>query len=253
MYNVFKPIHGVVVAFVLGVLGTSAVVLATSNTGYESIDQQSLILTATFVRTSLDSNDGPIETPVPPAAPVQIAEAVPTATPPAAEEHVRSCAEIRSSETYLTEAERTFFLGSCEEEVTPAVVRAIPARNAVVLEAERGYRAKAESTGRPYLAGLRGYNADHLPETGAEMVQYGAWAGGWANQLNNFEPIPAAFLGAHQRLQLALWELDAHAHLIANGQESLSNEAYASEASRLAGALNGAISEYFRVVGLTLP
>jgi hypothetical protein len=272
--SVIKPVHIAALCFVGGVIAVAVMILATSATGdATSGNRNALLVTATFVRDQLyDEVDAETATPVP-----EVVEAEPQSTqllapppPPAAEieaapveqaPEIRSCAAIRDTETYLNDAERDYFLSECadEDDSGPPArpggpsATATPRPSAATLEVERAYRVKAESIANSYLTLLRGYSAAQLRESESAATDYGARAGGWANQLENFAPVPQRFRAAHQRLQTALWELAAHTRLLSNGQASLADEGYRSQLERLIDASNAAIDSYFVTLGLSQP
>jgi hypothetical protein len=270
MISLLKPIHVAVAVFLFGVFGASAVVLATASTDGGTVDRGALIVTATFVRDSLYASDeGPAPTPepaLPPAAPVIESDdpAVIDPPPPPPEEPPaepaappphRSCEEIRTDGTYLDDAERSFFLESCLSSVSSAARSSAspPARAAVTSESERAYTVKAVSIANSALIGLHRYSRDQVTTSADAAIEYGGLAGGWANQMDNFGPIPSRFQATHQRLQATLWELAAHTRMLAAGQASLDDSAYVDQLNALIEAANSAIAEYFQTLGLALP
>jgi hypothetical protein len=264
--RVIKPVHIAALGFVGAVIAIAAMVLATSTTGDQaSTNRSALLVTATFVRNQLyDEVASATTTPMP-----EVIEATPQSTqllapapppPPAATVEtaaLRSCDEIRDTGTYVSDAERDFFLEECtdeaEEAAAPSGPASTPRPTAATVEAERAYRVKAESIANSYLTVLHGYTPARLRESSAAVSDFGARAGGWANQLENFAPVPPRYLVAHQRLQTALWELAAHTRLVANGQANIEDEAYQTQLNRLIDSLNAAIDAYFNVLGVPEP
>jgi hypothetical protein len=166
----------------------------------------------------------------------------------------RTCDEIRADGTYLDEAERDFFLDSClVPETSTAASTAARADTFAVTESERAYRVRAESIAYSYLTSLHRYSRDSVTTSAPALIEYGGIAGGWANQMGNFEPVPTRFQPAHYRLQIALGELSAHSRLIATGQDSLENPGYVDRLNRGIEAVNAAIASYFEALGLPVP
>jgi hypothetical protein len=269
MISLLKPVHVAVAVFLFGVFGASAVVLATASSDGGTVDRGALIVTATFVRDSLyASGDGPTPTPepaLPPDAlviesddPAVIDPPAPTEEPPAAPEAPpppRTCEEIRADGTYLDDAERSFFLENCLSSAGSAARSSAspPARTAVTSESERAYSVKAVSIANSALNNLRRYPRDQVTTSADVAIEYGGLAGGWANQIDNFGPVPSRFQAAHQRLQTTLWELAAHTRMLAAGQATLDDPAYVDRLNALIDASNSAIAAYFQVLGLSLP
>jgi hypothetical protein len=263
MTSFVRPIHVAVALFVVGVFGASAVVLATASGSDEPADRGALLVTATFVRNSLyASNDGLQPTPepaLPPAAPL-IASDLPSPVdqPPPADPQPppppRTCDEIRADGTYVDDAEREYFLESCvETSAAPSEVTRPASRSAVLTESERAYKVRAESIAYSYLTSFQRYPKDEVTSSASALVEYGGLAGGWANQMDNFAPVPSRFKAAQDRLQMALWELAAHTRLVATGQDSLENPDYLSQLDRLIGVVDSAVGDYVQVLGLTAP
>ena len=273
MTTPLRAIHIAVAAFVLGVLGTSAVVLATGTSGEDSIDRSALVVTATFVRDSLYAGNDRVEsTPVPAlVAPVQNELLPPTAeeappplpeeplpppeeSPPPPPDPVRSCAEIRSAGDYLNETEREFFLASCRNNGGARTSAAAPPASRIVpTEIERAYRVKADGIAHSYLTAFRRFDRGQLVASAATVVEYGGIAGGWANQMDNFAPVPPRFQAAHDHLQGALWSLAAHSRAVAAGEVVLPNGDYEAQYLALADAVDSAMAGYFTTVGLSTP
>lgn len=254
-----RPVHLAVVAFLLGVLFTSAVVLATGSTTVEPADRGALLVTATFVRSSL-YGEAPEATPAPVASLSEVDEAslpVEDRPQPRLEEPVlqpaRSCDEIRDAGTYLDEDERSYFLDNCRTLTAASASSTAVTRPGVLTEAERAYRVRAESIAFSYRTSFQRYDREELTASEAALVEYGGFAGGWANQMDNFSPVPPRFQQAHDRLQVTLRELAAHTRLVASGQTQLPDEGYEEEFLRLVDAVDAASTSYFQVVGLELP
>lgn len=254
-----RPIHLAVAAFVLGVLFTSAVVLATGSTTAEPVDRTALLVTATFVRSSL-YGEMPEVTPTPEASLDEVDQAalpvdeappplpLPEEPPP---EPLRSCDEIRSSGTYLSDDERNFFLEDCRTLSAASASTAPATRPVAATEAERSYRVKAQSIATSYRVSFQRYSREQVMGDAAALVDYGGLAGGWANQMANFAPVPSRFAPAQDRLQVALWELAAHTRLVAAGQVPIEDAAYQEQLVRLLDAANAAIDGYVQTVGLS--
>jgi hypothetical protein len=255
-----RPLHLVAIAFLLGLLLTAVVVLALSGGG-EGAEQGLIVVTATVDTRTLSTSDAP---PTPTIVPVAQAPAAVAPEP----QPVRSCAEIRAAGTYLSDVERDYFLGSCRSGATAtpsssaASAAAAPAPAAssppeppapapvdpAIAEAERAYRARAEASVIAWST--RFQQLPRAVSTQTALLDYGAVAGGWANQMDNYAPVPLRFQRAHDQLQAALRALEAQTRV--SGGLKLTTE-YLTKLLELAKAADAAVQDYFLVVGLPLP
>jgi hypothetical protein len=251
-----KPIHLVAIAFVLGLILTTGIVLAISGGDGGSV-QATIVLTPTIDQSKLSSSDAaPTPIPVSPTP-------VPPPSPSPEPQPVRSCTEIRAAGSYLNDVERDFFLGSCQTPAStgsapvssaalapaapqPTVVVAAPPAviDPAIAEAERAYKARAEATSAAWL--VRYKQLPRLITSRAQLIDYGSVSGGWANQLDGIGPVPPRFQRAHDQLAAALRALDAHTRV----EPLVLNLAYLTTLSDLADGVNGAYEDYALVVGL---
>ncbi len=256
-----KPLHLVVIAFLVGLLLTTVIVLAVSG-GSDEPAQTVVVVTATFDPSTLSTSDAPVTSTSTVATP-----APPAPTPPPEPQPVRSCAEIRAAGTYLNDVERDYFLASCQTPITgssqaapsspsapvsaPAVPTvapaAQPATDPAITEAERSYRGRAEGVTGAWLTRFR-----QLPKTigsRAALLNYGATAGGWANQMDNLAPVPLRFQRAHDQLQAALRALEA----LTRVEPVVFSTQYLNQLNSHIIAVNTALNDYSLVVGVPIP
>lgn len=251
-----KPWHLAGIAFLVGLLLTTVIVLAVSG-GSGGPAQAVVVVTATRETSTLSTSDSiATATAVPPMS-------VPPPSAPSPEaQPIRTCAEIRAAGTYLNDVERDFFLASCQitgggpaaapssapaPAVPTTVPAAPPASDPAIAEAERSYRGRAEGVVGAWLTRFR-----QLPRvigSRAALFDYGATAGGWANQMDNLAPVPLRFQRAHDQLQAALRALDAHTHV----EPLVFSSQYLNKLNSLILAVNGALDDYALVVGLAVP
>ena len=249
-------------AFIIGALSAAVVgliaviaVLALSGGDDSSTGQAKAQPTVAASATSTPPAASPAPT-QPPPTPVPPTPVPPSPVPPTPEPAIRTCAEIRASGTYVSDAERQFFLQSCgttgqaQPTARPGATTAPPPQDTGQAEAEEAYRRRASGVNLEYTAKLRQYW--YTPSMGAlsDLYDLSAIALNHANALNAIQPVPARFRASHDALVGSLLAYRDHLLRITSVNSLSAYLTWVATYERLADNLSVSLVAWQQLVGI---
>lgn len=229
--------------------------MATSNGNGEGTTAARVQLTA---EPTQSPNAAPTATPVPPPTPAPVVEAPP---PPPPEPTPRTCAAIRATGTYATDAERAFFLANCQ--TTPAASGApAPTQPAAPppppppsgqTEAERQYITRATNAIVYFQARFAQYWGQPSLGALADLVELSSVVRGFANEMNAIRPVPPQYQTVHTNVIQTAVAFSDILLLAQNISTQSQFVAWNAEVERRLDRFDQALTAFMAATGIELP